>query len=109
MPYPQQLAGFLKDSRTPVNNYQRNYFLFNLLKLDDFEGEVGSDPGGGGWGGALRHTNTYGQSGDKDDDINLTSCSMVGRGVRKMVAVLHVPKVMEKPQWTQPRMGPLVT
>ena len=41
MPYPQQLAGFLKDSRTPVNNYQRNYFLFNLLKLEEFEGEVG--------------------------------------------------------------------
>ena len=57
----------------------------------------------------MSHTNTYGQSGDKDDDINLTSCSMVGRGVRKMVAVLHVPKVMEKPQWTQPRMGPFVT
>lgn len=34
---------------------------------------------------------------------------MVGRGVRKMAAVLHVPKVVEKPQWTQPRTGPLVT
>ena len=40
--------------------------------------------GGVGWGGDLSHTNAYGQSGDKDG-VSLTSCSMVGRGVRKMV------------------------
>lgn len=45
----------------------------------------------------MSHTNTYGQIGDKDD-VSLTTCSMVGRGVRKMAAVLHLLKVMEKPQ-----------